>query len=589
MSLQYWLPLNGNTNNQGLKNDVPTIVGTGITYSSGKIGQSATFPNNCASYIHLPGLNLQEGAFCAWIKILGEGSGNSYQYIISEGRDSNSIGTNIRVTKAGTSLAFVTHGKTININVELNKWFHIAGVFGDGKISLYKDGILSTSTTYTTDTDYSQSNDKLVLGKMSYGYTQTANYFPFNGQLNDVRIYNHALSAKEVEEISKGLILHYKLDDQYIESTTNLFASQIDTTCMTLTGFTANQNVTLSLDNINGIPAIKAISNQDTSTPGIKLGVYNLTTDTTYTVSCLLESNCTSNIVAYQITGATSKVRTIYEKVSFTFNTGSSTSITFYAFMYTPQIGQYIKISRPQLEQKDHATPFTISSRSQNTVYDSSGFNNNATATNIIVSNSSARCSNSFVFSGSSSYVKVTNNNWLTQGMQEITINFWAKCSSWPSNGGRMISCTETGGFNLEAGNSGYYRFPVHVYTDAEQTATAYKYDSKEIQISKLSTTNWNMITLIYTTSGTKTYINGQLHHTYTNASYGIHFNTNARLFLGCEANTASATTPYFNGQLNDLRIYTKELTAAQILELYNVSATIDNFGNAYSREVVEQ
>ena len=33
-----------------------------------------------------------------------------------------------------------------------------------------------------------------------------------NGKLNDVRIYDHSLSPKEVKEISKGLILHYKLD-----------------------------------------------------------------------------------------------------------------------------------------------------------------------------------------------------------------------------------------------------------------------------------------------------------------------------------------------------------------------------------------
>ena len=89
----------------------------------------------------------------------------------------------------------------------------------------------------------------------------------------------------------------------------------------------------------------------------------------------------------------------------------------------------------------------------------------------------------------------------------------------------------------------------------------------------------WNMITLVYDNTGTKTYLNGKLHHTYTNTSYGINFNTNARLFLGCEANTANPSAPYFNGKESDFRIYATALSASDVKSLYQNCVTIDPDG----------
>ena len=59
MALKVWLPLNGSLENKGISNVVPVLMGNGITFSNGKIGQAATFPNNCNSCIYFPGLKLQ--------------------------------------------------------------------------------------------------------------------------------------------------------------------------------------------------------------------------------------------------------------------------------------------------------------------------------------------------------------------------------------------------------------------------------------------------------------------------------------------------------------------------------------------------
>ena len=439
MSLQVWLPLNGDLHNQGLTNI--NIVNNGtIVNNNGKLGKCIEFGQN--KYIKLNDyasqfLTYNTWSLSVWFKCTAQNPSHAGAALISGG-NWNQPNNLLNLALSGFSSDHYsrliisgsgTWDKGYAYNFYLNTWYHVVLTSGNGATRAYVNGQL-IGDTYAAFKPATLEQTWIAIGNGTY-----TSIFHFYGVMNDIRIYDHCLSTKEVEEIAKGLVLHIKLDNDFL--------------------------------------------------------------------------------------------------------------------------------------------------------IDSSGYNHPLVISNVTNTTDTIRYGKSGAFSGTTSYVKINDNTWMAQHAQAMTINLWAKAASWNANT-HFFSCTESGGFNTEKGNSGYLRFPIYVCTNVEQTSYAYKYDSKEIQISALPIDEWVMLTWIYDSTGTRTYINGQLHHTYTNTSYGIRFNMNARLFLGCEASTANPTTPYFNGQESDFRLYYTALTDTQILELYNTSATIDNTGKIYARELVE-
>ena len=192
--------------------------------------------------------------------------------------------------------------------------------------------------------------------------------------------------------------------------------------------------------------------------------------------------------------------------------------------------------------------------------------------------------------SGSSSYVKVSDNNWMSQYAQEMTISLWAYADDWSTetDGGRIFSCTESGGFNTEAGASGYLQFSHYVATNSGRTTHGYQYNNQGINLSEL-TAGWHMFTFVYNLSGEKIYVDGELHSQKTATSYGLKFNTNARLFLGCEASTANPSSPYFNGKMSDFKLFYTALSDDDIAKLYSTSSLIDLHGNVFASSYVEE
>ena len=78
----------------------------------------------------------------------------------------------------------------------LNKWIHIAYTYANNTFQIYINGKLIT-TTYTTP-DFTDANTQdWYFGKYS-DY-----WYPLNGILDEIRIYNRALNANEIVELAK--------------------------------------------------------------------------------------------------------------------------------------------------------------------------------------------------------------------------------------------------------------------------------------------------------------------------------------------------------------------------------------------------
>ena len=95
----------------------------------------------------------------------------------------------------------------------------------ESEIKTYINGELKH--TYTGTLSNRTSTSKIRIGDDYRGGTSVS----YMGYMNDWRLYDHCLSAAEVKEISQGLVLHYKLDDTYAETTTNLYSGTFSNTC----------------------------------------------------------------------------------------------------------------------------------------------------------------------------------------------------------------------------------------------------------------------------------------------------------------------------------------------------------------------
>ena len=209
MALQIWLPLNGNLNNQGL--NTYTISNTGVIDSLGKIGSCYSYSKQ---YTLISGdiiSNLSKFSISCWVYLTNASTYNIFTSENSSGYWQFLLGNNsIKVRDSVSGLSGSRIDKTITA-IPSSVWVHVTVVYDEGVVKVYQNGVLKDTLTFHSGATMN-THDKMYIG--ADGLNDTSSY-PGNCKINDFRVYNHCLSDKEVSEISKGLILHYKLSENY--------------------------------------------------------------------------------------------------------------------------------------------------------------------------------------------------------------------------------------------------------------------------------------------------------------------------------------------------------------------------------------
>lgn len=209
MALQIWLPLNGNLNNQGL--NTYTISNTGVIDSLGKIGSCYSYSKQ---YTLISGdiiSNLSKFSISCWVYLTNASTYNIFTSENSSGYWQFLLGNNsIKVRDSVSGLSGSRIEKTITA-IPSSVWVHITVVYDEGVVKVYQNGVLKDTLTFHSGATMN-THDKMYIGADGLNNVST---YPGNCKINDFRVYNHCLSDKEVSEISKGLILHYKLSENY--------------------------------------------------------------------------------------------------------------------------------------------------------------------------------------------------------------------------------------------------------------------------------------------------------------------------------------------------------------------------------------
>lgn len=630
MSLQIWLPLNGNVKDQGIS-DVRVENNGATVNDNGKIGKCYDFGNS-GSYLKFayPASNLQEEwSFCCWIKPTDFTNYNS----LFCNRKSVSYGISIFTIPGTGQVRFdngtdsVTSCKTFNTALTINTWQHLCLVQTSTNRLLYIDGILKETISASSVSSGNTAKNVFIGASSGNDSTASGNYF--HGSLNDIRIYNHALSVKEIKEIAKGLILHYKLSKPLPNLAYGGNTRDLSLNKWYVSNQVGDSTRTLEFDEF-GIPCVR-ITRDSTAQSGWHFFHYDniqrnlIKTSTTYTVSFdikasvsgtiaingFMQGNATNSLTAssrnIQNTVIANQwshiILQITTKDDFSGITIGSQVIYMYVSTELRAINVSMLLKNIKLEEGTKETSwipnvsdnlYSAFGYANNIEYDKSGYNRNGTIEGSIAATADTpRYISSYEFlDDCAQYIKGPLLNWINQTGFTMSCWFYKKTHERTSGGTTALGnqfifsqgrdwfasdATSYHGVNIASTSDGKIWIPIG---NTSFTSTI-----------NIPLNTWTHVVLTYDGITAKLYINGALNNSKDIVNSTIEWGyANDAIVIGKMSHNNISTTNYFPfvGNISDARVYCTPLSADDVKALYMDSASIDKNGNFHAYEYVE-
>ena len=614
MGLRIWLPLNGNLENKGLDDIVITNNGATID-NNGKIGKCYSF-DGTNDYINITNVNYPNifaGSFSICFWIYSDTDGSRDVYFGNYGLSGSGNWLNIEKNTSNQLRFWWNNGSPNKYFTSYNilneeGWTHVTLTRAENTIKVYKNGIFIESYTATLSNNIPTTATTFVIG----GDSRHSGDLMLGGRMNDFRLYDEALSPMQIKLISQGLVGHYLLNNSGIPNNPNLLKKQIKESAWSLWGYgdATREKVTIG----NKVWA-HVIQNNTTRYDGYSINPDNngivIDQNHQYIISFMAKrgnSQPNSEIIVWWHWRSTEGGANIAQnsiRINISDDTphryscviSKYTDTTYDVNRINIMMGSYkanneIYFTDVKFEEGDVATPwipneedaeYTALGFNDNTEYDVSGYCHNGTKYNITdYTSDTPRYSVATKFNGTNSYINIGRGGMVRD---EITVNIWGYMDDWTKYNSRLISCTESGGWNFEPASGG----KIHFVLGTGNTSNTYK-SSTGYTLSELSS-GWHMFTGTYDGFTVKQYVDGILNTSidaYTTKTM-IFYNANNSIIIGAEASGGSSTAGgFFNGYLSDLRIYATALSESDLQSLYNNSGFLDSSGNIYATEYTE-